>query len=401
MIKVEDKIIDAALKVHRNELFPEIISKRDVIKIAINHVRKPKSKKSEDSLKLDLDSLNLNKNQLKVGLNWFLKSDTKSSKCKITKYDSLSNFFDPSNRDFDITNAFIKEVKRIIKYFTDTRISYILTAKPEELENELKKFQAFSKTVNSKKEVRTRKKIVDFLFSYSSFSKVTKTKYDAYDLCKNLGVEACLYCNRNFIQTVIYNDDKIIRPELDHFIPQVNTSLLKVSFYNLIPSCHFCNSSLKGKISFNLKEYFHPYYGSFDDHKVYFRYKPTSPKAFFKPSDKILDIKLDTKNVSWKSKKRIEKNIKVFKIDQIYDYNISIVEDLQKIKRLSNKNYLEWIRTKVFIDSAGQPKVSTVEEIYELVMMNYYDSKDYIKKPMAKFTKDISEDIGLLPKKRN
>lgn len=396
MVTIDNKVLATALKKHKEGLLPEVIFKRDVLAIAIRHIKNPKSSTSEDALKASLKPLGYNKTQLKTGLNWFLKSDTKNTKHKVSKYEDLSNFFEPLNRDFDITIAFEREVKRVVNYFTDSRIENILIAEPNELVDELINFKSFAKTVTTKKEKRTRKEIVNFLFSYSSFSNVTKNKYDAYDLCANLGVEACLYCNRNFIQTIVHGNDKIIRPELDHFIPQVSTSLLKISFYNLIPSCHFCNSNLKGEERFNLKDYFHPYYGSFDDHKTYFKYKPISPEAFFAPNDSSVEIKLDTREVIGNHKDRIEKNIETFKLNQIYNYNISLVNDLQRLKRLSNKKYLEWIRTKVFIDSKGKPKVSSIAEVYESVMMNYYKPEDYAKRPMAKFTKDISKELKII-----
>ena len=54
----------------------------------------------------------------------------------------------------------------------------------------------------------------------------------------------CPYCNRNYIYNAVDRfapDTWRITCELDHFLPKTRYPLLAVSFFNLIPSCHFCN----------------------------------------------------------------------------------------------------------------------------------------------------------------
>lgn len=65
--------------------------------------------------------------------------------------------------------------------------------------------------------------------------------WNAYEFCKKIGVNVCVYCNRQYIYTVgdVYN--KIDRPEIDHFFPKSNYPYLSCSLYNFIPSCHTCN----------------------------------------------------------------------------------------------------------------------------------------------------------------
>lgn len=41
--------------------------------------------------------------------------------------------------------------------------------------------------------------------------------------------------------------EKITRPTFDHWFAKDDHPLLALSFYNLIPSCNICNSSVKGK----------------------------------------------------------------------------------------------------------------------------------------------------------
>ena len=120
------------------------------------------------------------------------------------------------------------------------------------------------------------------IFNYKNFTTKKKKEYDAYDLAKNLDIPTCPYCNRTYTKTVITkNREKIIRPEFDHWFPKNQYPLLALSFYNLIPSCHICNSNVKGETEFKLDSHFHPYnsvsnlkarfsynYKSYDDYKI-------------------------------------------------------------------------------------------------------------------------------------
>ena len=101
-----------------------------------------------------------------------------------------------------------------------------------------------------------RKAVIGRLFNYSGwFIQKKEERYTAYTLAKNLDINTCVYCNRNYTSTV----DKITRPQFDHYFPQKNYPLLALSFHNLIPSCAICNSGIKGKAELFLNEHLHPY----------------------------------------------------------------------------------------------------------------------------------------------
>jgi len=105
----------------------------------------------------------------------------------------------------------------------------------------------------------TRKFIKDII-PYDEFIDKGTKPFNAYDLCNLLKVNVCAYCNRVYTTTVIGTGlDLIIRPTLDHFFAQSDHPLLGLSFYNLIPSCNYCNSNLKGAKPVNLNHHIHPY----------------------------------------------------------------------------------------------------------------------------------------------
>jgi hypothetical protein len=98
------------------------------------------------------------------------------------------------------------------------------------------------------------------LFDYGRFSTKGATHWNAYSLCMKSGYRLCPYCQQSLAVTV-YRDrkSKALRPTLDHFYPKHKYPYLALSLYNLIPSCHPCNSSLKGKIDFYKQQHLHPY----------------------------------------------------------------------------------------------------------------------------------------------
>jgi hypothetical protein len=90
------------------------------------------------------------------------------------------------------------------------------------------------------------KKVIKQIFSYSAFSaKSSNGGWCAYSLCAKLGSTTCPYCNLAYGHTLVIKRKGRIRPELDHFFDKANYPLFSISLNNFVPSCHFCNSSLK------------------------------------------------------------------------------------------------------------------------------------------------------------
>ncbi|AZF47911.1 HNH endonuclease [Pseudomonas sp. R2-7-07] len=98
------------------------------------------------------------------------------------------------------------------------------------------------------------------LFDYDCFAQKDSKSWNAYKLCMTSKYTMCPYCQQSLAVT-IYKDkkSKSLRPTLDHFYPKHKYPYLALSLYNLIPSCHPCNSSLKSTANFYEKEHLHPY----------------------------------------------------------------------------------------------------------------------------------------------
>lgn len=87
------------------------------------------------------------------------------------------------------------------------------------------------------------------IFDYTKF--IDKDSgWNAYKLVGSYSLRICPYCHLHHVN---YHGQKAgdpkkleLRPPLDHFLPKSIYPYLAVSLYNLVPSCHQCNSSIKG-----------------------------------------------------------------------------------------------------------------------------------------------------------
>ncbi|MBL0200337.1 MAG: hypothetical protein IPP81_09205 [Chitinophagaceae bacterium] len=124
------------------------------------------------------------------------------------------------------------------------------------------------------------------IFNYSGLIESYLPHWGAYKLVQQLNVNSCVYCNRIFSFTLDKVDlartfnktkDKKVkrkilkdisssktRPELDHFYPKAKFPYLALALYNLVPSCHICNSSLKGSRNVDFDTLINPYEDDFD-----------------------------------------------------------------------------------------------------------------------------------------
>ncbi|MGY4538756.1 hypothetical protein ACVW0P_003178 [Mucilaginibacter sp. UYNi724] len=230
------------------------------------------------------------------------------------------------------------------------------------------------------------------IISYDDFTSKEKYTYDAYQLAESLQVNVCPYCNRSYTSTVITKPGrkKIIRPTFDHFFDQARHPLLALSFYNLVPSCTLCNSSLKGKKEFSLQTHLHPYLYGFDE-QVTFDYdqknlhKDKSHPDNFKVKLTCHLPTRDPKYLQCKGRKRskTDGNMTIFKLEEIYQSHADVVGELQMKTDQASSWYARSLR------GLFDKMQTNDQEFYRFYFGNYFDEKEFNKRPLAKLTKDI------------
>lgn len=115
--------------------------------------------------------------------------------------------------------------------------------------------------------------LISDLFNYKSFR---QTQF-CYQLLidANLKNVTCPYCNENAVRVIDISEeeseDKINKAylDLDHFYPKSQHPYFALSYYNLVPCCHTCNSSEKGDKEFCIETHQQPFYESLNDNYMF------------------------------------------------------------------------------------------------------------------------------------
>ena len=151
-----------------------------------------------------------------------------------------------------------------------------------------------------------------------------------------------------------------------------------MSLYNLIPSCKFCNSSLKGAKEFDLND-IHPYEESMGDHFNFLF-------EIFNKSIKIDMTKSDNQD-------SIKKYISLFKIDPLYNYHNNQGNELIKKREIYPDSYISELLQQY-------PHLFTNEaQVKELIFGYLSDEKNINDEVFLKFRRDIAIQIGVLEEK--
>lgn len=216
------------------------------------------------------------------------------------------------------------------------------------------------------------------IFNYNAWIQVKEgtNKYTAYDLANNLDVRTCSYCNRLYTKTVKGKKKKITRPEFDHWFPKSEYPLYALSFYNLIPSCHVCNSNVKGSLEFTTDDYIHPYIDKTNGIKFSYYNKNTDCYGF-----KILP-----------SNEKEQKTIQALQLEEIYKTHVDEIEDLVLIKKKYSVSYIDSLKS-ILKNSAN--KIST-DEIYRLAFGVHINEAEFHKRPLSKMKYDILKELEII-----
>ena len=208
-----------------------------------------------------------------------------------------------------------------------------------------------------------------------------KKRYDAYDLAESLHVNVCPYCNRNNTFTV-HSKNGSTRPQFDHFYDKAIYPILALSFYNLIPSCPTCNSSIKGRKRFSLTTHIHPYVEGFDD-KARFALHVKDSSFYY--DEKGFDLELSSNDA------KAKKNIKDFALEEIYKNHKDIVLELIQKSIMYNESYIEEL-----MKNYEGTLFKNEEDLLRLIFGGYIADEDLGKRPLSKLTKDILEQLEIV-----
>lgn len=267
-----------------------------------------------------------------------------------------------------------------LKKYIKLNLEEIITALPERLIELNNEFLGTVRGRDKKKYAGRLKKI----FKYKGYIDEKESKYNAYHLADNLKINTCPYCNRQYTITItgVSNSEKITRPQFDHYFSQEKYPLLAISFYNLIPSCSICNSTIKHIKEFDLSTHIHPY---LEDVITKFKFGYTLATM-----NRCKNIKL--KYEICPEKDKIKKTLEDFKLEAIYNGHKFLVDQLLELKTALNDDYLEILTRHSYhgLDSW------TPEEAYLYAFGTHYEDDKLYLHPFSKLKKDILKSAAML-----
>lgn len=179
-------------------------------------------------------------------------------------------------------------------------------------------------------------------------------------------IRVCPYCNLSFI----YNRDKKVTAQLDHFFSKAEYPMFALCFYNLIPSCASCNR-IK---SDNQEELVSPYEeDAYESVKISCDYSGVG-------SGRKTTIEIET------GKGREKTTIDILKLKDAYeqhkDYAEEMIRKIQIYKNAESKKLIQGI----FQDEKNSFSDEEIERFY---LGNYNKKEEMENRILAKMTRDI------------
>lgn len=192
----------------------------------------------------------------------------------ILETDELDYLSDYANNDQDLLNR-QKEFFNYLRFDNYAKLKSLVVSRPEELSilrtEILEIFEEgdlYTKN-GGVKQTAFGEYLINQLFLYTNFRKSSLSHELVTEM--NLQNSFCPYCNYYRIQVVDISDEdsevELTRAYLDydHFYPKSQNPYFALSFYNLIPSCHACNSAEKREKEFLISTHTNPYHKSYNE----------------------------------------------------------------------------------------------------------------------------------------
>lgn len=302
-----------------------------------------------------------------------------------------NNISDICNDFYENTKGYIKTdiCNKKEKRYIENNLQRIVTCKPQDFKKIIAEVRANGLTYERVKKVFVGDE--KNFSGYKKFSSKNTRIYNAYNLSKKLDVNVCPYCNRNYTHTVKSVNEKSTRPQFDHFICKKKHPILAMSFYNLIPSCSICNTSIKGQAKFYYESHIHPYIDNFNDIKKFSIDKQLL--SLVNKDDEFNIIFENKEDITREEELKANNHIKDFALEALYNTHKDKVLELVDISRAYNEDSFENLvnefrdSTEIFQD---------VNDVKRLMLCHHIEGNNIDKRPLNKLVKDISEELKLI-----
>lgn len=201
---------------------------------------------------------------------------------------------------------------------------------------------------------------------------------------KEMNIQSCVYCNMHSLESCLSFSENFATYQLDHYKDKRDYPFLGINFFNMVPSCSFCNQ----KKSKNLVP-FYLYRLKSTDSENPFRFKFLDGLAAYFIEQKRENINFEFDIDSWYS----YQHESIFRIQARYKERVDEIENFLKDLLTYNPEYME-LRKKSFPQLPRE--VIPVERINRLLKdkLDYNQIHEY---SYAKIRLDLAEELNLTP----
>ncbi len=196
------------------------------------------------------------------------------------------------------------------------------------------------------------------------------------DIMEILEVRICPYCNHAFI-------DYETAFQKDHFFAKSKYPLLTLSFFNLVPSCSYCNTKKSTKEIHDIK--LNPYHMNFNDDAI--RMKAVIDTEKTGSIKDLIDLRF-----CYSSNDYHEFYLKKLKLETIYKNDIGHVLDKIRAYSIYNEFYQKLLsENSVFRNQKGIQ--AFISELCDIALHSNTREGKPNKNILYKLDKDIEEEF--------
>lgn len=325
-------------------------------------------------------------NSDKSNAKQFARSINKTNGRYISKSTRLQVWIDANPHHADV--AIARDIKRNLKQ--------IIKGTPKELEVFINGYNANGYQARIydpiAEDLTLFGKKIKEIFNYKGFRQSKKAIW----LSDISQIKSCSICNTQYTLKTIQDKTTKLLFHFDHYFPQSVYPYLSLSYYNLIPCCASCNMSKSNK-PFTLSQNIHPYLESFHDFARFVLDKSSVANFLIDPNKNEEMIKYEIKIRakyfgSPLFEDKLKNYLKEFRINEQYTQ----FKDLAAETYLRSKYYEKPRRREIKSFFQSQNINLSDELINRFILGNYYQDSDLLKRPLAKFTRDLGEEMGLI-----
>ena len=231
----------------------------------------------------------------------------------------------------------------------------------------------------------------DAVFDYKSF--IASSAENRFLLSQLMKTSVCPYCNRQYIS--VLKKEKRTTATFDHYKREATFPMLKISLFNLIPSCYACNSLFKGT-----KNGEHLYPWEDDDKGLRFSFEAlddTNPNFLLNyysmnNCDDIQVVKIIVENE--RDEPKVDNSIRLFKLQDVYQtHNPYASTLLAKAFKYESGNYkkdiMDFLRGKKVLDD--EKKID--EFLYGVQFDNDGEDKRDMNTLLYKMSNDLVKKV--------